>query len=105
MSDHNFLAFGAAAARVFLRSAGTVGSGSSAVGAIVSVTTSPARKRKTFLSSNSNDRVRRSLLRRIRFLTSIEETCRHWLLGNQLRIKVEHLARRQRAPNRDELRQ
>src|SRR6266481_7437713 len=63
-----------------------------------------ARKRKTLLCSNPNDRVRRTLLRGIRFPVSIQETCRHWLLRNRLRIKVEHLARRQRGPNRDELR-
>src|SRR5262249_54905869 len=65
---------------------------------------SEARKHKTFLSSNSHDRVRRSLLRGIRFLASIQETCRYWLLRNQLRIRVEHLARRQTGPNQDELR-
>src|SRR5438874_5205025 len=42
ISDHKFLAFGAAAARAFLRSAGTSGSGSFAAGAISSLTTSPA---------------------------------------------------------------
>src|SRR5213080_2825238 len=43
MADHNTRAFGAAAARAFLRSAGTaVGSASSAAGAISSVTMSPA---------------------------------------------------------------
>jgi len=40
MSDHNVRAFDAASARAFLRSAGTAGS--AAVGAISSVTTSPA---------------------------------------------------------------
>ena len=71
---------------------------------VTGLVSNEARKRKTFLCSNPNGRVRRSLLRGIRFLVSIQETCRHWLLGNQLRIKVEHLARRQRGPNRDELR-
>jgi hypothetical protein len=42
MSDHSARAFGAAPARAFLRSAGISGSGSSAAGAISSVTTSPA---------------------------------------------------------------
>ena len=41
-SDHNARVFGAAAARAFRRSAGTLGSGSSDTGAISSVTTSPA---------------------------------------------------------------
>src|SRR4029453_12332135 len=41
MSDHNARAFGAAAARAFRRSVGTVGSGSSAAGAISSVKTPP----------------------------------------------------------------
>src|SRR5882724_810322 len=63
-----------------------------------------ARKRKTSVCANPNGRVRRSLLRGIRFLASIQETWRHWQLRNQLRIKVEHLARRQRDPNRAELR-
>src|SRR6266705_6977429 len=71
---------------------------------VPSLVPNEARKRKTFLCSNPNDRVRRSLLRGIRFLISIQETCRHWLLRNQLRTEVEHLARRQRGPNRDELR-
>jgi len=42
MSDHNARAFGAEAARAFLKSDGTAGSGSSAAGAMSSVTTSPA---------------------------------------------------------------
>ena len=42
MSDHTARAFGWAAARAFRRSAGTLGSGSSATGAISSETTSPA---------------------------------------------------------------
>src|SRR5206468_9853792 len=42
MSDHTVRAFGAAAARAFFRSGGTLGSGSSAAGAISRVTTSPA---------------------------------------------------------------
>src|ERR1019366_5630727 len=42
MSDHSARAFGWAAARAFRRSTGTLGSGSSATGAISSETTSPA---------------------------------------------------------------
>ena len=71
---------------------------------VPSLVSNEARKRKTFLCSDPNDRVRRSLLRGIRFLASIQEIYRHWLLRNQLRIQVEYLARRQRGPNRDELR-
>src|ERR1700704_1696047 len=63
-----------------------------------------ARKRKTAVCANPDGRVRRSLLRGIRFPASIQETCRHWLLRNQLRTEVERLARRQRGPNRAELR-
>ena len=48
MSDHNFRAFGAAA-RAFRRSAATLGSGSSATGAISSVTTSPASAPAAFV--------------------------------------------------------
>ena len=71
---------------------------------VTGLVSNKARKRKTFLCSNPNDRVRGSLLRGIRSAASTLEICRHWLLRNQLRIKVEHLARRQRDPNRDELR-
>src|SRR5919108_5957757 len=70
---------------------------------VPSLISNEARKRKTFLRFNPNDRVRRSLLRGIRFLASIQEICRHWLLGNRLRTEVEHPARRRRGPNRDEL--
>src|SRR6266853_2187171 len=71
---------------------------------VTGLVSNEARKRKTSVCANPNGRVRRSLLRVTRFLISIRETCRHWLLRNQLRTEVEHLARRQRAPNRDELR-
>ena len=71
---------------------------------VTGLVSNEARKRKTFLCSNPDDRVRRSLLRGIRFLISILEICHHSPLGIQLRTEVEHLARRQRGPNRDELR-
>src|SRR5256885_2825370 len=71
---------------------------------VTGLVSNEVHKRKTFLCSNANDRVRRSLLRGIRFPASIQETCSHWLLRNQLRIRVEYLARRQRGPNRDERR-
>src|SRR6267154_5474624 len=71
---------------------------------VTGLVSNEARKRKTSVCANPNGRVRRSLLRGTRFLISIQETCHHWLLRNRLRIKVEHLARRQRGPNRDELR-
>src|SRR5438552_9527755 len=63
-----------------------------------------ARKRKTFLCSNPDDRVRRSLLRGTRSLISTLEIYRHSQLGSRLRTEVEHLARCRRGPNRDELR-
>ena len=63
-----------------------------------------ARKRKTSVCANPNGRVRRSLLRGIRFPASIQETYRHWLLRSRLRTEAERLARRQRGPNRNELR-
>ena len=71
---------------------------------VTGLVSNEARKRKTFLCSDPNDRVRRSLLRGIRFLASIQEIYRHSQLGSRLRTQVEHLARRQRGPNRDELR-
>src|SRR5712664_2189364 len=71
---------------------------------VTGLVSNEARKRKTFLCSDPNDRVRRSLLRGTRSLISTQEIYRHSQLGSRLRIKVEHLARRQRGPNRDELR-
>src|SRR5438094_8898426 len=63
-----------------------------------------ARKRKTSVCANLNGRVRRSLLRGTRFPPSTQEIYRHSQLGSRLRTEVEHLARRRRGPNRDELR-
>src|SRR3989442_11966955 len=73
-------------------------------GTVTGLVSNEARKRKTSVCANPNGRVRRSLLRGIRFLISIQETCRRAQLGSRLRTEVGHLARRQRAPNRDELR-
>src|SRR5207244_2588486 len=73
-------------------------------GTVTGLVSNEAHKRKIFLCSNPNDCVRLDLLSGTRFVISTLEICRHSQLGNQLRIKVEHLARRQRGPNRDELR-
>src|SRR6266403_4260316 len=71
---------------------------------VTGIVSNEARKRKTFVCSDPNDRVGRSLLRGTRSLISTLEIYRHSRLGSQLRTKVEHLARCQRGPNRDELR-
>ena len=71
---------------------------------VTGLVSNEARKRKTSVCANPNGRVRRSLLRGIRFPASIQETWRRWPLRSRLRTEVEHLARRQRGPNRDEFR-
>src|SRR5438046_2902992 len=71
---------------------------------VTGLVSNEARKRKISVCANPDGRVRGSLLRGISFPASIQEICRYSQLRNQLRIEVEHLARRQRGPNRDELR-